>query len=95
MANGLIDLITPRLPTLNEKATSKELSKSMDTNKLYDWIKVCDMREEVGTNVQHNNVGSGSDLQVNGESANIKFEKKIDRYFLIESAAACINRNIK
>ena len=91
MADGLIDIIQPRLPIIH-KVEDK-------TRNNYRWIKVYDMRDDLNGywNIpfQNPNVKGVNLLEVIGNKVNLKAEKKIDKEFNFEHANKVIFRNIR
>jgi len=91
MANGLIDIIEPRLP-VNTETKVKQDEK-------YKWIKIYDMRDDVGGNwytpFQNLNNKSGTALEIIGNKINLKTDRRIDKEFAILHANNVISRVIR
>jgi len=90
MADGLIDIIQPRLPKM------KKINKK---SKEYQWMKIYDMREELKGHLniesQCYNIKGNSLLEVIGTKLNLKTDKRIDKEFGIIKASEVFNRNIR
>ena len=105
MADGLLDLILYRLPDVMSQGELSRATKPMKSE--YTWIKICDMKEELGgdfpvqgsSNINPNGiVTTGTTtikLELTGQKANKKIEKKWDQCYFKNHAAALINKNIR
>ena len=83
MADGLLDIIGPRLPLYCEYKRNEE----------YKWIKVYDMRDEGNCNIPLRDMKSNV-IELFGYKLN-KFNKKIDKKFCLLEAEEIIARNLK
>jgi len=83
MADGLLDIIGPRLPLYSECKRNEE----------YKWIKIYDMRDEGNCYIPLRDMNSNV-IEVVGNKLN-KFNKKIDRRFCLLEAEEIIARNLK
>lgn len=90
MADGLIDIIQPRLP-INTGA-------QVERSDSYRWIKIYDMKDDVGgtwsTSSQNPNAKGGT-LEVTGSKLNLKADKKVDKEFAIVYATTVVSRTVR
>ncbi len=63
----------------------------------YRWIKIYDVRDEVGLNATTQLVHTPrmNDLEAVGHSISAKAIKRVDRYLRMKDAIAVINRNVR
>lgn len=88
MAEGMIEIIEPRLPTIS-RGIMPDIIKSE-----YKWVKICDSREDAcALPSQISNVTN--ELQIYGDKILPKDVKKYDRNFLEVQASSIINRNVR
>jgi len=88
MADGLIDILQPRLPLV---------SNIVRTNDKYKWIKIYDMRDTVNSNWTSptHNTNNNSVFEVKGNKANLKVEKLIEREYMMKTASIVLQRNVR
>ena len=93
MADGLISVICPKLPI--------DISNLSSENNQYKWVKIYDMREDIGQpincpwNNNNNNNSGNNELEVVGKIFGFKVEKQITKLFFKEKAASLINKAIR
>ena len=83
MADGMIDIIEPRLPINTSKSSSKE--------RKYKWIKIYE-REEDLCNIMRGGFG---EVEIVGRKIHYFHEKKHHREICGDYAAVIIQRNVR
>ena len=88
MADGLIEILIPRLPSI--KITDLILVPGNIGNaRVNKWVKIYDTKE-LYTEVMEKNC-----LELRGSKVNIVKEKEFDIYYSKKQATALINKNMK
>jgi len=88
MAENLLEIISPRLPEIPPPTIFRENKLQ---NPKYQWIKISEKQE----NIDISTTVYGTELCINGEKINMKYEQKFDKIFLRKQAAELIGRNLK
>ncbi len=96
----MLELIEPRLPCV-AAASAVRKSAEPTSEKLYKWVKIYDMRDEVNgiwsvpAPNPSTNSAAGPDLEIWGSKVVAKTEKRIDKVFTLTYAADVLQRNAK
>eukprot|EP00826_Nyctotherus_ovalis_P038044 TRINITY_DN3530_c0_g1_i1.p1 TRINITY_DN3530_c0_g1~~TRINITY_DN3530_c0_g1_i1.p1 ORF type:complete len:285 (+),score=72.26 TRINITY_DN3530_c0_g1_i1:73-927(+) len=90
MADGLLDIIQPRL---------NRCAKTSVRSSEYHWVKIYDMREELRGQLsiesQCFDLKGNNLLEVVGTKLNLRIDKKIDKEFRIVHAIETLSRNVR
>ncbi len=92
MADGIIELVGPRLPPTQTAAQIQPLA-----HPTYRWIKVFDMREELRgcMAVAYQNSKGTPELELAGKKINVRTERRSERILAADWAALVIQKNAR
>lgn len=92
MAEGLIDIIEPKLPKIPK---SKEIEKNK--NEEFTWKLIYDQRNDMNHICSHKKKtqAMNDNIEVIGNQINIRSLKKVEKIFLIAQSARLINKFVR
>ncbi len=85
MADGLIDIIRPRLLAVSDEHIKNDACE-------YKWVKVCDDKADAANGATTPRV---AELEVLGSRLNLRRERKLTRRLCGEFAATIISKNVR